>query len=155
MDRDKREWDKRGCSTHRPLLGAQAGGLIFGGLIVLVGIALLLDNMGILRFYDVWSFWPVILIAIGLARVLEASSNAAYLWGGTLAGIGALLLLNNLHFIRFDFSMIWPLALIGFGLSLFWRAVERRQIMEALGGAGHIPRGATLESSMSLVAIFG
>lgn len=40
---------------------------IFGPLIMLtVGAALLLRNLGVLKLESVWKLWPVILIALGL-----------------------------------------------------------------------------------------
>ena len=47
MQRRMARWEGR---RHR----SGAGGIVIGGLIVAVGLMILLDNMGIVRFHDVW-----------------------------------------------------------------------------------------------------
>ena len=127
-----------------------ASGILLGGIIAVIGLLLLLDNMDIIRFHDVWQFWPVLLVVFGLIRIIEHPSPAGYIWGGTLTVIGILLLLANLHILYFDFdigSMIWPFLLIAFGLSMLWKSIERTRYAET-GGA--IP-----DPKVSLFAFFG
>ena len=45
-----------------------AGGLIMGLVVIAVGVLFLLRNVGIVYFEDIWQFWPVILIAIGISK---------------------------------------------------------------------------------------
>lgn len=40
---------------------------LLGLIILLVGFALLLSNFGIFNFFDLFKFWPLLLIALGLA----------------------------------------------------------------------------------------
>ena len=40
--------------------------VLFGVLLTLLGVALLLDNLGFLEFRDIWRFWPVIRQRLGL-----------------------------------------------------------------------------------------
>ena len=44
--------------------------LIPGLVLVLLGILLMLANLGMLEIERLWRFWPVILIAFGLHRIL-------------------------------------------------------------------------------------
>jgi hypothetical protein len=92
-----------------------------GGIIIAVGVLFLLDNMGIVRFHDVWQYWPAILIVFGVARIAESHGPAAIVFGGILAGLGALLLLDNLRIIYFDWHMFWPLLIIAWGLMMLLR----------------------------------
>jgi len=115
--------------THR----SGMSGILIGAVIVIIGLMLLLDNMGIVRIYDAWRFWPVILIVVGVSKVLEGRSPATYVWGGMVALVGALLLLNNLHILIFDFdlgSLIWPLLVIGFGVTMLLKALDRRRYLD-------------------------
>ena len=92
---------------------------MLGALIVGVGLIILLDNLGIVRVYDIWRFWPVILIGFGISRILESRHPGGQVWGGLMVLIGAAFLLDNLHILVFDFDvsqLIWPLAVIGFGV---------------------------------------
>src|SRR5260370_1177787 len=85
--------------------------VVFGLLIVAVGLVFLLQNMGILR-HDIWAYWPVVLIIVGGARLLDARSRRAYIWGGTLVLVGLFFLLDNLGILYFNFNLLWPLLLI-------------------------------------------
>ena len=113
----------------------------------MVGLLLLLDNMHIVRIHDIWRFWPVLLIVFGVSRVLEAHAPAGYIWGGVLALIGALLLLDNLDIVFFNADLVWPILIIGFGASMLLRAMDRKRYTDG------VP--ATKESVLNVVAIFG
>src|SRR5260370_41841362 len=96
-------WTRRHSPMH---------GVFVGGLIITVGVVFLLDNLGIIGLHDVWAYWPVILIAFGLARIVESHGPAAIVWGSVVAGIGALLLADNLNLITFDWRIVWPVLVI-------------------------------------------
>ncbi len=93
-------------------------GVFMGGIIIAVGVLFLLDNMGIVRFHDVWQYWPAILIVFGVARIAESHGPAAIVFGGIIAGLGALLLLDNMGIVYFDWHMFWPLLIIAWGLMM-------------------------------------
>ncbi len=40
-----------------------------GVVLILIGIALLLENLGLFDWSDLWRFWPVALIAAGVAML--------------------------------------------------------------------------------------
>ncbi|HXA68667.1 MAG TPA: DUF5668 domain-containing protein [Bryobacteraceae bacterium] len=141
--------------------GHGAGGIVVGGLIVLIGLLILLDNMGIIRFHDVWRYWPVLLIVLGVSKILESHAPAGYVWGGVITLAGALLLLDNLDIVVFDFNLIWPLLLIAFGLSMLLRSMDRKRYLESATSApGTAPGSATgsgpIEgSTCDAYAVFG
>ena len=118
-------WEARLNRHHSGL-----SGLFIGGIIVAVGLLLLLDNLGIVAIHDVWQYWPVLLIAFGFAHALARRCPAGYAWGGAIALVGALLLLDNLNIIFFNFNLIWPILLIAFGASMLLRGLERRRYLE-------------------------
>lgn len=133
-DRWERRWERRWSRWDGRSGRSTVSGIVLGALIVAGGIALLLDNMGILRIHDLWRFWPVLLIGWGVSKLLSACAPAGYIWGGLVTLVGALILLDNLNILIFDFNLvdlIWPLLIIGFGVSLLLRALERRS---ATGG---------------------
>jgi predicted membrane protein len=124
-----------------------ASGVVVGGVIVAIGVVLLLDNMGIIRAHDFWRFWPLGLVALGLARMTEARP-AALIWGGFIAVVGVLIFLDTLDVILFNFNLIWPLAVILFGISMLWKAIERGKVCEGVG------EEVTDSSQVNLFAIF-
>jgi predicted membrane protein len=121
-------WEDRMGRHHR----SGSHGLFFGAIVVAIGVLLLLDNLGIFRFHDVWQYWPVLLVAYGVSRIVDARSPSGYVWGGVLALIGAFLLLDTLDIIVFNFAVVWPLLLIAFGISVLVRALERNRFQAGM-----------------------
>src|SRR5271154_5596506 len=80
-------WEDRMGRHHR----SGSHGLFFGAIVVAIGVLLLLDNLGIFRFHDVWQYWPVLLVAYGVSRIVDARSPSGYVWGGVMTLIGAFL----------------------------------------------------------------
>src|SRR5271163_2118212 len=118
-------WDDR-MSRHHSRSGSH--GLFFGAIVVAIGCLLLLDNLGIFRFHDVWQYLPVLLVAYGISRIVDSRTPSGYVWGGVMTLIGAFLLLDTLDIIVFNFAVVWPLILIAFGISVLVRALERNSI---------------------------
>lgn len=102
------------------------GGFVFGIVIVVAGILMLLDNFGILRAHTLWDYAPLILVAIGLARIIEGGPTAGMLFGGILTTGGTLWFLHNIDVLRIDPRFVWPVALIGVGIVFLVRAVEQQ-----------------------------
>ena len=119
---------------------------MLGGFIVLAGVFLLLDNMGIVRVDHIWRYWPVFLIGLGLSRILSSSGIQSKVWGAAVVGGGVLFLLDNLGLFYLNFNLVWPVAVIGFGLSMLWRAVGRPGPAEQCG--------VTTKPDVNLVGIF-
>jgi len=103
-----------------------AAGIVIGSIIALLGLGLLLDNMAIVQFHDMLKYWPALLIAYGISQILSSQGTSNLIFGGEVALIGALVLLNNLDVVRFSFDYIWPLAMIAFGLGMLVRTIDRK-----------------------------
>jgi len=132
---------------------SSGSGIVIGAIIVLVGLGLLLDNMGIVQFRDVWRYWPVLLIVYGVSRILSCQAVASLVWGGAVALIGALLLLDNLDIIQFNFDLVWPLVIIAFGLAMLVRALDRKRYLEGTP-VSKDAAPAKSEPVLNIVAIF-
>jgi predicted membrane protein len=153
QERHARRQERR-AREHSPMHG-----VLIGGLVITVGVVFLLDNLGIIRLHDIWSYWPAILIVFGLARITEAHGPSAIIWGSVVAGIGALLLADNLNWFYFDWRIVWPILIIAWGLIMllrprYWRAPP----VVTSGFAGMAPpnpSAGTDTPTISLVTIFG
>lgn len=126
---------------------SRSGGIVFGAVIVAAGLILLLDNLGILHAYDVWKYWPVALIAAGVARIVESRRPGALVWGGVMAGVGALLLLDRLNILDFNARLFWPLIIIAAGVAMLLRSLDRH-------GAAFATSGSS-DSTIGLYGVFG
>jgi predicted membrane protein len=99
--------------------------LVLGLCAIGFGILLTLDNLDLMRFHDVWRFWPAVLIVVGVMQILWADRTSGLGSGAVLAAVGAVLLLGNLHILRFSLWNYWPLILVAIGASIAWQALER------------------------------
>jgi predicted membrane protein len=125
MEARRARWENRMARHHHH---SGASGIFFGAIVVAVGCLLLLDNLGIFRFRDVWQYWPVLLVAWGVSRIVDSRTLSGWVWGGIVTLVGAFLLLDTLDILAFNFAVVWPLLLIAFGVSVLVKALERAQI---------------------------
>jgi Domain of unknown function (DUF5668) len=123
MERRQARWGQRSaCGGPNA-----AGGLIIGVAVIAVGVLFLLRNVGIVYFEDIWQFWPVILIVIGISKLTNTHSASHVTSGLIIGGIGTVFLLRNLGYIYGNiWEYIWPGILIAVGLSILVRHLEGR-----------------------------
>ncbi|MGM9513655.1 LiaI-LiaF-like domain-containing protein [Roseateles sp. DB2] len=111
-------------SNTRSTPGRAARHQLWLGLtLVLAGGAFLLDNLHVLELRRILPFWPVLMVALGAARLLTAApgDRREQLIGGLLLGLGSLLLLRRLGWLHMDWRDFWPLVLIGLGVMVMAR----------------------------------
>jgi hypothetical protein len=91
-------------------------------LLITVGAIILLSNLGVLGddiWENIWRFWPVILIAIGLDSLFRRNEIAGPVF---MIGLGAVFLLSSLGFIGWGMWDIlwrlWPVLLVAVGLEI-------------------------------------
>src|SRR5258708_3151103 len=93
------------------------GRLVIGSIVLVLGILFLLENLGIVYVARLWEFWPVILIGVGIARIVEGRGLHTRLLGAMVAAIGLLFLANNLGYLPWNlWRLLWPLLLIFWGI---------------------------------------
>lgn len=88
--------------------------LVMGLAVMGFGVLLTLQQMGLIEGRHYLRYWPVLLIAYGVARVVESvRSPSGYIWA--LVGLG--LLLDKLHVVDF-FHFFWPAVFVIVGFSI-------------------------------------
>ncbi len=98
---------------------------ILGVFILLVGIALALDRLGVVQAHHVMRFWPAVLIVFGLT-VLQRGSHGA-VTGLVLIIVGIWLLLNTLGIVSLQvWEFVWPLLLVVIGARIMMRSGRMR-----------------------------
>jgi LiaI-LiaF-like transmembrane region len=122
------------------------GAIVAGVILLGVGIAMLLDNTGILRIRLSGLVAPLILIAMGSAIVLDRGCLTAarrqreedheprpwprrHRRGGStggfwLIGVGVWMLLSQTHMFGLNFGNSWPLLVIFAGLIVVMRGMR-------------------------------
>jgi len=98
---------------------------ILGVFILLVGIALALDRLGVVQAHHAMRFWPAVLIVFGLT-VLQRGRHAA-VTGLLLIIVGGWLLLNTLGIVSLQvWEFLWPLILVFIGARIIMRSGRMR-----------------------------
>ncbi len=118
------DWERR--AAERGQNGRGEGRLVMGLVVVGLGILFLLENLGFVYVRNVWEFWPIILILLGLARLTTSYTPSGRVSGGVLLLIGGVFLANNLGFIPWDiWHLFWPVVLILWGVGMLTRSLDR------------------------------
>jgi predicted membrane protein len=85
-------------------------------ILIAIGAAFLLNNLHIIPFHELFQYWPVVLIAVGLFRLVDSSEASQRTVGGVLIVVGAVLLAGTLGLYSLSWNTIWPLVLIAAGV---------------------------------------
>jgi predicted membrane protein len=105
------------------LLGDFRWGFIWGLIVVSIGVALLLSNLNILPFGEVYRFWPLLIVVFGAMNMTTQNGRS---FGFICIIAGLLLQADKLGMIHLTFAAIWPLAIIAVGVLLIWGSLESR-----------------------------
>lgn len=119
------------------------GRLLVGLLFIAGGLLFTAANLGLVRVHDVWRFWPLVLVAIGLLRFASRNFFAGFIF----VGLGGLFLAREFDLFWFRLSMLFPLIFVLVGLNIVAEHWRRRSPPPPGGGA---PGG-----TLSEWAIFG
>jgi hypothetical protein len=87
-------------------------------ILIGIGAAFLLNNLRVIPFYQLWQYWPVALVVVGLFRLVDSVHMNEKLMGGALIVVGGVLLCGTLGLFQVTWNTIWPLFLIGAGVLL-------------------------------------
>ena len=100
--------------------------LVFGLLIVFVGIVFTLDELGVAGATNYLRYWPTALIIIGILKLLQARDGGGAFVGLLLTLVGSWLQAEELDLIRISLRDVWPLGLVLFGGYLVWQGLQTR-----------------------------
>jgi predicted membrane protein len=151
-DRNRSTWQM----ASDPDSGSISASMIFGLAVVAIGVLFLLENFGVPVGW-LWSYWPVILIAIGLAKVVDSRDTSGRTGGAIMMLVGLVLIADKIHlpFLNnVSLWSLWPLALIAFGFTMLWGALEGKSAIgvRVVG----VPSGPkTNPGNCNMFSIFG
>jgi Domain of unknown function (DUF5668) len=115
--------------------------LVIGLAVMLTGFLLALDSLGFADAGQVFRWWPLALIAVGVTKLLGNASerSGAFL----LMLLGAALLALNLGWL--SFPRVAAIVLFLVGARIAWKALVPRTV----------PAGTRAESTLDVIAIMG
>jgi predicted membrane protein len=99
--------------------------LIIGVVILMLGVILLLDQLGFLEADKIFLFWPLILIYVGVNKLQRRRNATGAFWGAFLVLLGISFQLEELGLSHIHFGTIWPVFLICVGILLILQRYER------------------------------
>lgn len=107
---------------------ARAGGIlnarfVIGVAIIILGVILVLRNLGVELGFNILSLWPVILILIGAGHLNQPLETRQSMGGWILIILGIIFLLNSLDILDIAWRHIWPFILILIGLAILRHAL--------------------------------
>jgi hypothetical protein len=100
------------------------GSAVAGTILLVVGLLFLFNNFDLIYLGPISHFWPLIIIAIGITKLLNADHPVERRKGGWWVMIGLWFLISTLHLFGFSFHNSWPILLIVLGINSIWRALD-------------------------------
>lgn len=123
--------------SNRGELGAATARLVFGLLVIALGVIFLGDNLDLFDGGDALrAFWPAAFVVIGLVVLLEPRRHrgSGRAWGLVWVIAGVWIFAHQRDWIDVDFwELFFPGVLLVIGTTLVWRALggRRRRPAEA------------------------
>ena len=102
------------------------GKLIFGLFLIAIGIGGFLNAIDVWELANIWSWWPVALIAIGLSQEISSLAQRRGDGGTALLAVGIWLLIGSHHFFGLGYRTAFPIGIAVFGLSMLLHAIVDR-----------------------------
>lgn len=111
--------------------------LMFGLLIIFIGVVFTLDNLDIVSADRFLAYWPAGLIVIGAAKLWQVRSGHGSALGGVFFVIaGSWMLLHTLDMVDVSIISFWPLLLVLAGGVVVWQSIRGPRLRgDAAGGA--------------------
>jgi predicted membrane protein len=119
--------------------------LVLGVAIIVAGLVLTLDNLGLIQAHTIFKLWPLVLVAMGVAKIRQDRQNSS-LGGWFLVLGGAFLLLFT--FGRGHLAdALGPMLVVALGILIVVKALKQNR--------GVPPELARSEDFLQGTAIFG
>jgi hypothetical protein len=93
-------------------------GALIGLTIMVLGATLLQDQTGVIAAFGHLTFWPFVVITIGLVKLSHRRDDGRHEGGWWL--------LNEMRVLRFRDS--WPLFLVAVRISMVWKELVGRRL---------------------------
>jgi cell wall-active antibiotic response 4TMS protein YvqF len=110
-------------NDHRPRTRV-TGRLLWGLIILGLGTAWTLDNLGLADSDAILRWWPMLLMAYGAAMITGWGARRVPFSGTLFMIAGAWLVLHELGYVATGLSGLWPLALILIGGRIVLRSAR-------------------------------
>jgi predicted membrane protein len=109
-------------ATSSPVRRGPTAQVVFGLLIVVLGVLFTLDNLALIDARDYIRYWPAGLILVGLLKMYHAKTTGqGWISGLIFTGVGTWMLLNGILYFTVNLRDLLPLVLVALGGYMVWR----------------------------------
>jgi len=102
------------------------GKLVVGLILLAVGVATFLEATDLWDSGSLWNYWPLILIAIGLANEIDAIRQRRRDGSYILIAVGVWLFVGSFEIFGLGYGEALPLAVVIIGLGIMLHAIIGR-----------------------------
>ena len=88
-----------------------------GAILIVLGTVFLLDHLNVINGEIIWKYWPLLLIAVGIAKTVNEGKRVG---GIMLALVGVFFMLEHLGYKLFTWNNFWPVLIIAAGVAMIW-----------------------------------
>lgn len=105
--------------------------IMWGLVLIAVGLIFLLDRMDIMDMRSLWHYWPLLLVAAGINQTIGYPSAREFSNGLWTVFIGLWLFAVFEGFLGLTFRNSWPLFLLMWGLQMVLAPVIGRRFPQS------------------------
>lgn len=102
--------------------------IVWGLLLVALGVGLFLDQIGMYDIERLWHYWPLLLVVIGINRMIGFPSARDFTSGLWTACVGAWLFVVFEGDYGLTFFNSWPVFIIISGVAMVLEPVVARRL---------------------------
>src|SRR5512139_1976920 len=102
--------------------------LVWGGILLVLGTTLLLNNLEVFYIGSVWRYWPLLLVAMGVGKLVTADTPRQQGGGIWLIFLGAWFYISIFKVFGFGFHDSWPILLVGIGVSMVVKSLYQQSL---------------------------
>lgn len=92
--------------------------LVWGLVVVALGLAFLLDQMGMVEIRGIWHYWPLLLVAVGVNRMIGYPTPKEFTSGLWTMFVGLWLFAVFEGMFGLTFWNSWPFMIIAGGIGM-------------------------------------
>jgi predicted membrane protein len=118
-------------------------GWLPGAVLIALGTLFLLDQLGVINGNAIWKYWPLMLIAVGIAKFVNEGRRVG---GLLLILVGAFFMAEHLGYRMFTWATLWPVIIIFAGIAMIWGRFDVPRLMPEMNAG---------EKTVQAIALFG
>lgn len=101
--------------------------MLLGLVIMTLGMLWTLDNLRLIDSGAILRWWPLVLVAIGVGKLLGVWTSRHTIAGAVFVAVGAWFLADTFDLVDVGFGELWPLFLVLLGAQLLTRSLSRQR----------------------------